>query len=139
MSMTVATPYRKKVPKPPLEVDTLPMYGLGALPAEPSVQQYDAVFGTTQADPINDPSLYLPAVDDLTFYYYLCPPEFGAVTFKDSTGQIGGWDGASWPVDDVGSEYGPILIHYKGRDWNMYRTDFPGGRGGVTTTTFANG
>lgn len=139
MSMTVTTAYRKKEPKPPLDVDTLPLYGLGSLPQNPTDQQLDAVFQTLQSDPVNDPSLYFPAVDDTVFYYYLCPVTFGAVTFKDSTGQIGGWDGASWPLDDVGEQYGPLVITYKGSEWNLYRTDFPGNRGGVTTTTFANG
>ncbi|MNV29188.1 hypothetical protein D3C71_1204060 [compost metagenome] len=99
----------------------------------------NSTFQSVQADPVNDPLIYLPATDENTFAYYLCPLEFGLVTFKDSTGQQGGWDGASWPGDEVGDQYGPVVVRFKDRDWNLYRTDFPGGIGGTYTTGFANG
>lgn len=139
MSMTVTTPYRKKVPKPPLPVTALPLYGLGAIDDYSNVRMLDSVFQTTQTDPVNDPSLYFPEITDDLFYYYLCPVEFGAVTFRDGSGQVGGWDGASWPLDDIGEQYGPVVVEYKGKSWNLYRTDFGGGRGGVIKTSFANG
>lgn len=61
---------------------------------------------------------------------YLCYPKaMGLATFTDTNISIpGGWDGASWPENDVGSTNGPIEIQRQVGDtvstWYLYRTDF---------------
>lgn len=65
------------------------------------------------------------------FAYLTYPVSMGLATFRDTaTNFIGGWDGASWPLGDVGSVYGPIVVRRNidgtMEDWYLYRTDFEG-------------
>lgn len=65
------------------------------------------------------------------FAYLTYPVSLGLATFRDTaTDFIGGWDGASWPLGDIGSVYGPIVIRRNidgtMEDWYLYRTDFDG-------------
>jgi hypothetical protein len=139
MSITCTTAYRKVIPKPPLEIDLLPLYGLGSFTDYNDATQVRSFMTAVHTDPQANPTISFPDVNDFTFLYYMAPVEYGLVTFKDSSGIQGGWDGASWPADDVGSEYGPVIITYQDRQWYMYRTDFPGNRAMVYTVSFANG
>lgn len=139
MSMVSTTPYRKPVPRPPIETDVWPRFGIGILPDYTDIPEMDNVFMAEHIDPQVRPQINFAAASDIMFYYYLCPVEYGACSFRDASGLAGGFDGASWPIDDIGEEYGPVLVTYKGMEWNLYRTDFPGGRGGLYTVSFANG
>lgn len=139
MSMLCASPYRAPKIKPPIETDLWPRFGLGRLDSYDNQAMMDIALATEHEDPLNNPSFVLPAIDDSTYYYYMVPVQYGAATFRDPSGLVGGWDGASWPLDDVGDEYGPVEITYRGHQYMLYRTDFPGGRGGTFSVTFANG
>lgn len=61
---------------------------------------------------------------------YLCYPKaMGLAVFTDTNlGIPGGWDGASWPFEDIGVNNGPIEIQRTIGDttstWYLYRTDF---------------
>jgi len=67
---------------------------------------------------------------DAQFAYFVYPVELGLATFTDSNGFIGGWDGATWAVGDIGSTYGPKTIsrtvNTVTSNWYVYRTDFAG-------------
>lgn len=139
MSMVSTTPYRKPVVKPPIETDVWPLYGLGSIEDYTNLADMDNTFMGVHENPQQRPQVYFTDAPDNLFFYYLCPIEYGAVTFRDGSGLAGGFDGASWPIDDIGEEYGPVQVTYKGTEWNLYRTDFPGGRGGTYTVSFANG
>lgn len=66
-----------------------------------------------------------------TYGYFLAPEHVGEVTFVDtSIGIEGGWDGATWPLDEEFSYLsGPLLftrtIAGQVTDWRLYRMDFP--------------
>jgi hypothetical protein len=66
--------------------------------------------------------------NDSGYLWYVSPVELGAVTFTDTNGFVGGWDGASWGAD-IGDTYGPVTVQHTvggiSRQWNVYRTDFP--------------
>lgn len=72
------------------------------------------------------------------YYYFLAPLKYGKVTFK-ANGLAGGWDGAHWPLDDIGDEYGPVVVTYLGKKYNLYRTDFNGNSATTYEVLFANG
>lgn len=65
--------------------------------------------------------------------WFASPVELGAVTFSDTNGFIGGWDGASWAEgsygENPGEHYGPVVVRRtidgQVRSWNVYRTDIP--------------
>lgn len=139
MSLSCATPYRRVIPKPPLVVDVYPRYGAGAITDFNDPVQMRSFLNVEHTDPQANPKFYEPDVGDETFFYYMAPVEYGAVTFRSDAGLVGGWDGASWPLDEVGDEYGPVEITYQGRRWNLYRTDFPGNPASGYTVSFANG
>lgn len=141
MSMLSATAYRKPVEKPPIPTQLNPLYGIsrvspsdygnqGIMEVALSVEHYDAV---------NSPSFYVPQPEPDAYLYYAVPIEYGTATFKDPYGFTGGWDGASWELDDVGSEYGPVEITFRGTQWRLYRTDFSGMDGGNYRVSFENG
>ena len=134
-----ASPYRPPVIKPPIEATLMPRYGVAWLESYDNEQMLDIALSAEHEDPLNFPQFVLPAIDENAFYYYASPVEYGLATFRDPNGFQGGWDGASWPVDDVGEVYGPVEITYKGAQWYIYRTDFPSGPGGTYSVTFANG
>lgn len=60
--------------------------------------------------------------------YFASPAALGEVTFTDSLGNVGGWDGARWPHGTIGAETGPSLVwrNINGDlvPWYLYRTDF---------------
>lgn len=63
------------------------------------------------------------------FGVLLSPVGAGEVTFFDMGANLeGGWGGASWPKDDIGTSFGPVVLKRTNggveSDWNMYRTDF---------------
>lgn len=65
------------------------------------------------------------------FGVLLTPTQSGVVTFTDvGSGLDGAWDGASWPEDDIGTQFGPIVIQRTQggvtSSWQLYRTDFDG-------------
>lgn len=139
MTMVCTTPYRAPVAKPPIDVDVWPRYGIGRIEDYAIKIQMDSVFATEHTDPLKNPTFSLATVDEITYLYYLAPIEFGAVTFRDQSGLTGGWDGASWPLDDLGETYGPIEVMYQGRKWLLYRSDWGGNRANTYTVSFANG
>ncbi len=139
MSMLCASPYRAPKVRPPIETDLWPRYGLGRLESYDNQAMMDIALSTEHEDPLNNPTFVLPAIDETLYYYYIVPLAYGLATFYGPSGFAGGWDGASWPLDDVGEEYGPVEITYRGNQYLLYRTDFGGGRGGTYTVTFANG
>jgi hypothetical protein len=139
MTMVCATPYRPPVIKPPIETGLQPRYGVGRLETYTNPQLLDIALSNVHENPLNLPQFTLPPIDETLYYYYACPVEYGFATFRDPSGFQGGWDGASWPVDDIGDEYGPVEITYLGAQWYVYRTDFPSAPGGTYTVTFANG
>lgn len=139
MSMVSTTPYRKPVVKPPIETEDWPRFGVGIITDYADAAQMDSVFFGVHESPQRQPLVTYRDAPDNMFFYYLCPTEYGAATFRDTSGLAGGFDGASWPIDDIGEEYGPVLVDYLGREWNLYRTDFPGNRGGAYSVSFANG
>ena len=67
-------------------------------------------------------------------YIYFCHPvSLGLATFyfSDTTGNtlVGGMNGASWPLDDIGYDYSPLTITRQHSDgtssqWYLYRSDF---------------
>ncbi len=67
-----------------------------------------------------------------TYAYLAYPASMGLVTMVDpGFAPSGGLDGASWPLGQLGSEYGPIvvtrMIDGVAREWYLYRSDFPWG------------
>lgn len=139
MSLNCTTPYRKTIPKPPIESETYPRYGIGLFDDYEDENQQNSFMTGEHVDPEVNRSFAMPNATENLFFYYMAPLEYGEVSFKSDTGLAGGWDGASWPVDDVGEEYGPVIITYLGIQWRMYRTDFPGNLAATYTVSFANG
>ena len=139
MSLIITTPYRAPIVKPPIEATALPRFGLGRAEDVTNMQVMDIILGTEHSDPLNSPQFFLPAIGEMDYYYYASPVAYGLATFRDPSGFQGGFDGASWPLDDVGEEYGPLAFLYHGEPWYLYRTDFPSGPGGTYSVTFANG
>ena len=73
-------------------------------------------------------TLTIPSGD---FGYFMHPIEYGVATFTDFYTKIpGGWDGAAWPLNDIGTTDGPITINVTRsgitRQYYLYRTDFDG-------------
>ena len=137
MSLVCAAPYRAPVVKPPVEIEAVPRYGMGRFETyDETSPMFDIIMATQHNDFLEGRFVMPQAVED-DYYYYMSPVEFGKASFRFS-GFTGGWDGASWPLDDMGEEYGPVVISYGGRDWNMYRTDWPGSMGGQFTVSFEN-
>lgn len=137
MSITCTTPYRAPIVKPPLEIDLLPYYGLGRLEEyDPEDKHFWIVFGTQHKD-YQQQKFILPTAEEYDYYYYMAPVEYGAATFTYN-GLMGGWDGASWPLDDMGEVYGPVEIEIQGHKWNLWRSDWPGNMGGVYSVRFEN-
>lgn len=68
---------------------------------------------------------------DGTFGYFLIPASTYNHSFLDqSSGLSGGWDGADWPLDDIGNNgtLFPVVMPVEGvdADWLLFRTDFSG-------------
>lgn len=136
--ISCTTPYRAAVVKPPVVVDAVPRYGMGRLETYDTTAPIFLICMATEHDDFQqNPKFTLPVATDYDYYYYMSPVEFGEATFAHS-GFTGGWDGASWPLDDMGEVYGPVVIEFGGRNWNMYRTDWPGNMGGTYTVRFAD-
>lgn len=139
MSLVSCTAYRAKPEKPPIGDLPLPRYGMGRLEVyDPTSMNFRIVFASEHTDYREYPQFVLPTARDWDYYYYMAPADLGAATFQFS-GFIGGWDGASWPLDDMGEGYGPVQIDIDGITWNIWRTDWPGNMGGTFIVTFANG
>jgi len=139
MSMLCASPYRPPKPIIPIETQLPPRFGLGALESYTNEQMLTQALSEVHENAQQYPSFTLPAAPDDGFFYYMAPVEYGAVTFRDAGGLVGGWDGASWPLDDMADTTGPVEVMYQGHKYNLYRTDWPGSRGGTFTVSFANG
>ncbi len=132
------TPYRAPVVKPPIVIEGIPRYGMGRLEEyNPRDPMFYIVFGTQHTDFKDNPKFTLPAAVDGNYFYYMAPASFGAATFT-FMGFNGGWDGASWPLDDMGDEFGPVEIEIDGVLWHIYRTDWPDSIGGDYSVRFAN-
>ena len=133
-----ATPYRAPVLKPPVVVDAVPRFGMGRLESyDTESPMFLIALASEHSDFQTNPKFYLPDAAGEDYYYYMSPVEFGKATFVFS-GFTGGWDGATWPLDDMGDTYGPVEITFGGRQWLFYRTDWPGGMGGTYTVGFEN-
>lgn len=143
MSMVCATPFRAKPPRPPVPEAPIPRYGIGRLETyDTSVRDnklnFEIVFGSQLEVVEPNASFSLPATGTDIYSYFLSPIEYGFVTFKANGGFTGGWDGASWPLDDMGDQYGPVVVQYNGRDWYLYRTDWPDSMATTYTVNWAN-
>lgn len=143
MSMTCATPFRAKPPRPPVPEAAMPRFGIGRLETyDTSIRDnklnFDIVMGSELAVVEPNATFSLPNTGDNIYSYFMSPVEYGTVSFKANGGFTGGWDGASWPLDDMGDEYGPVTITYEGAEWYMYRTDWPGAAATTYTVNFSN-
>lgn len=137
MSISCTTPYKAPPQKPEIEISLIPRYGVGRLEKyDTDDQMFWITFNTEHTD-FHLKTFYLPQAEYYDYFYYMAPVEFGAATFKFS-GLVGGWDGASWPLDDMGDVYGPVQITINGRDWNIWRTDWPGNMEGFYSVEFQN-
>lgn len=138
MSLVTATPYRAAPVKPPITIEAVPIFGMGRFEAyDPEDPMWLIVLATQHSDFETNSKFYLPAATEENYFYYMAPEAFGDATFTFN-GFNGGWDGANWPLDDMGTEYGPAKVQYAGITWNMYRTDWPGGLEGYYSVRFAN-
>lgn len=91
----------------------------------------DALMDGQMTSNVTGDTITLSAPGAGDYMYMLSPVYNGAITFTDTaTNIIGGWDGASWPDNDIGESYGPVVISVvvngTPEDWYVYRTDFPG-------------
>ncbi len=133
-----ATPYRAVRPKEPVQVDAAPLYGIGRLENyDTTAPMFRIALATEHTEFQTNPKFFLPEAEYSEYYYYMSPVEFGEATFVYN-GFTGGWDGASWPLDDMSDVYGPVEITYQGRQWNLYRSDWPGNIGGTYIVRFEN-
>lgn len=140
MSMLSATAYRKPVEKPPIQTQLNPLYGTGRISPSDYTNQalIEATLTVEHLDAADTPTFNISTSGPDDYSYYAVPVEYGLASFQDQYGFTGGWDGASWELDDVGSEYVPVEITFQGAQWYLYRTDFPGGNGDYIVS-FANG
>lgn len=79
----------------------------------------------------NDGNLININVPANNFAYFAHPSTLGTAQFVDTSSNFeGGWDGADWPPNDIGSTVGPItyLVPTANgtEEWKLYRTDFDG-------------
>lgn len=134
----VHTPfYKKEEPKEEVIVSSVPRWGYGIVENVQDQSELSSAL-QNQHDTYETGSLSVFGAGGDDFYYYLSPIELGAVTFKDTNGFVGGWDGASWPTDDMGEVYGPVVVYYYGAQYNLYRTDWPGNGDMNFNLTFEN-
>lgn len=122
-----ATPYQPAVPPKDAYTQTgtfKPLMGVAGWNAQ------EATISTfAEIEPNSEFSIDAPGEND---YGYVCYPKaMGEARFTDKVSNFeGGWDGASWPDQDVGDEYGPIEIERTVNGvtltWYLYRTDFSG-------------
>lgn len=142
MSIACATPYRAPVRKPPVANKTPARFGIGRLEDyDVSIQvkraNFDIVFGS-ELGVQDNAAFMLPNMEGGLYGYFLSPKDFGDVSFRSSSGITGGWDGASWPLDDIGDTYGPVEITLDGQQWYLYRTDFSDNPEQTVYASFAN-
>lgn len=104
-------------------ISSLPKYGSSQL-ANISASDIDGLINSLPST--NNQDFFLEA--PVGYGYFAYPAALGQATFIDmSTGNVGGWDGATWPSDgSVGSTSGPATVTKNGEEWYVYRTDFPG-------------
>lgn len=87
----------------------------------------------TSVAPSDPRSLVLPKqnVNDDQYLYFAISEDAGPVDFfVTRTNQRGNFDGATWPENDTGDSFTPILVSrtIEGTEqrWNLYRSDFEG-------------
>ena len=132
------TPYRAPPIKEPIVIEAIPVFGMGRFEEyNPEDPMWPIVFATQHHDFQTNPKFFLPQASDEDYFYYMAPNAFGKATFT-FMGFNGGWDGASWPLDDMAGTYGPVELEYGGITWDIYRTDWPGGMEGYYSVSFAN-
>lgn len=139
MSIVCTTPYLPPKIREPIEVSREPMFGRGRVdPADYGDSRLlQPIFQFTHSDFLTKPTVTFPSTNFGEYLYYMAPVSYGTATFRDSFGFVGGWDGASWPLDDMGDTNGPVVVTYLGTQWNLYRTDWDGSWGGDYTITFS--
>ncbi len=104
-------------------------YGVGNLaPGFNGSQLLDVI--TTPVDAVENNSSFTLTSGAGEYMYFATPVSHGLVTFTDSLGFAGGWDGATWPNDgNIGTTDGPVVLNIAHNgdtsDWYVYRTDFP--------------
>lgn len=99
----------------------LPKYGVGpyGVDTEAEIDLY-----LTETMPDQNEGVFSQTSNAGEYLYFMSPRALGAATFvNDDNGFQGGWDGATWPLDDIGGS-GPIAITYQGERWYLYRSDF---------------
>lgn len=139
MSLMNSTAYRAKPPRPEVDLTALPRYGMGRLETyDPTSREFNIVLATEHQEFQDFPEFQLPRAEWWDYYYYIAPAALGEATFRYS-GMVGGWDGASWPLDDMSDVYGPVDIEIDGQPWRLWRSDWPGNMGGTYSVTFENG
>lgn len=138
MSIVCTTPYTPP-PDPPVIDDTvLPIYGVGRISPDDYNQShwFQPILTQTHDDFKTNPTVNFKYPFEDEYYYYLVPKSMGKVEFRDINGWLGGWDGASWPLDDMADTLGPVEVYYNGIIWDLYRTDWPGSWQTTFTVTF---
>lgn len=126
MSIVCTTPYRAPIQKPEVGVFNMPRWGVGVITDYNDYSQMFTVFGSREHNIEESNTLQFPDAGWDDFFYYISPIEYGNVSFRNSFGMTGGWDGATWPIDDMASTNGPVEVFYQGQSWLLYRTDWPG-------------
>lgn len=114
------------------------LYGVGRVEDITDTRQLSQVLYLEINDPAEDNELSFQQGNDDDYWYCAVPLEFGLVTFVDRNGFVGGWDGGKWPLDDMNDELGPAVISYNGREYNLYRTDWPGNWSNDYTLDYEN-
>lgn len=135
MPVVSASAYRAPKPVDPNAEPSL--YGFGRIEPENYNNGTLSVVLNQQILSVNGTKFDIEDVGD-NYYYFLAPKRYGRVSFK-ANGLSGGWDGASWPLDDIGDEYGPVEVTYLGKPYNLYRTDFNGNAAATYEVLFQNG
>jgi hypothetical protein len=138
MSVVCTTPYRPPAIKDPIEVTRSPMYGIGRIAPEDyaDTRNLQPIFTYTHENFQSNPIVTFPPTNVGHYLYYMAPLTYGPATFRDPYGFVGGWDGASWPLDDMDVTVGPVVVSYLGIEWNLYRTDWDNSWGGDYTILF---
>lgn len=109
--------------------DAKPVYGIGPVGIRTHEQVVQYLTNELTDERVQQFTLNAQNMGE---YMYVCyPVALGLARFIDTATDFdGGWDGATWPDDDIGTIFGPLTIqrtiHGATSEWYLYRTDFDG-------------
>jgi hypothetical protein len=140
MSLICTTPYVQP-PPPDLSLDKTQqvLYGTGRIEDYTNSGQMSAVFIRSLSTPYETNAISFNQALEQDYFYVLVPADYGETTFRDSNGMVGGFDGASWPLDDWAETLGGVPVYYNYREYLLYRTDWPGNWANTYYLSFENG